>query len=228
MKGPLEHIRQYVGWSHTEYRGAKVLLMVLLLIAVFPDVHYYFFGQQHDKDVVEQLPLETPKPQQQQASSFEKGAPSGKKADEKQEAKPETAHLQAEKSPDPINLNKAEAGTLQQINGIGPVLSKRIVKFRESLGGFYSAHQLYEVYGLDSSVATRLIKQAAKTQLPPTTKVDVKKASFKQLLSHPYINYEQTKVICNMRDTCTLKNVHQLHAVDTTINANQLQPYLDF
>ena len=35
---------------------------------------------------------------------------------------------------------------------VGPVLSQRIVRFREVLGGFDDIDNLYEVYGLDSSV----------------------------------------------------------------------------
>jgi DNA uptake protein ComE-like DNA-binding protein len=54
------------------------------------------------------------------------------------------------------NLNTASASDLLPIHGIGPVLSKRIIKYRDAIGGYTHKHQLYKVYGLDSVVALRL------------------------------------------------------------------------
>src|SRR5690606_9841495 len=56
-----------------------------------------------------------------------------------------------------FDLNTADTAQLVRVYGIGPVLSKRIVKFRERLGGFVAPEQVYEVYGLDSATATRLL-----------------------------------------------------------------------
>jgi competence ComEA-like helix-hairpin-helix protein len=48
-----------------------------------------------------------------------------------------------------INLNRADSAELVKLYGIGPVLSKRIIKYRNSLGGkFQSVDQLKNVYGL--------------------------------------------------------------------------------
>ncbi len=47
-----------------------------------------------------------------------------------------------------LDLNEASASELERLPGIGPVLSKRIVKYRNSLGGFQSVDDLSEVYGL--------------------------------------------------------------------------------
>jgi competence ComEA-like helix-hairpin-helix protein len=48
-----------------------------------------------------------------------------------------------------INLNSADSAELVKLYGIGPVLSKRIIKYRNSLGGkFQSVDQLKNVYGL--------------------------------------------------------------------------------
>lgn len=54
------------------------------------------------------------------------------------------------------NLNTASASDLLPIHGIGPVLSKRIIKYRDAIGGYTNKDQLYKVYGLDSVVALRL------------------------------------------------------------------------
>ena len=48
----------------------------------------------------------------------------------------------------PIDLYMASAEEFKQYNGIGAVLSKRIVAYRKRLGGYANSDQLYEVYGL--------------------------------------------------------------------------------
>lgn len=47
-----------------------------------------------------------------------------------------------------LDLNTATAESLRQLPGIGPVLSERIVKYRDAIGGFASAEQLAQVYQL--------------------------------------------------------------------------------
>ena len=54
------------------------------------------------------------------------------------------------------NINLASAEDLQSISGIGKVLSGRIIKFRNSLGGFTDKKQLDKVYGLKPEVIKRL------------------------------------------------------------------------
>ncbi len=56
------------------------------------------------------------------------------------------------------NINLATASDLQTISGIGPVLSKRIVKYRQSLGGFNNKNQLNNVYGLEKEVIDKIWK----------------------------------------------------------------------
>lgn len=41
-----------------------------------------------------------------------------------------------------VELNQADSLTLQKVPGIGPVFSRRIIKYRDLLGGFYAVHQL--------------------------------------------------------------------------------------
>ncbi|MFK7900754.1 MAG: ComEA family DNA-binding protein [Cyclobacteriaceae bacterium] len=93
-----------------------------------------------------------------------------------------------------IQLNKASANELQQVSGIGEKLSTRIVKFRKALGGFYSKNQLYAVYGLDSLVVEKLIKQSVALNTSGIQQINLNEASFKEINKHPYISYNETKV----------------------------------
>ena len=46
-----------------------------------------------------------------------------------------------------VELNSADSVTLQLLHGIGPAYARRIVNYRDRLGGFVSTTQLLEVYG---------------------------------------------------------------------------------
>lgn len=96
-----------------------------------------------------------------------------------------------------VELNQADSLTLQKVPGIGPVFSRRIIKYRDLLGGFYTVHQLAEVYGIDAD------KYAA---LEPWFIVDttfirplaVNQADYRTLIRHPYLNKQQTKILLRL------------------------------
>ena len=54
------------------------------------------------------------------------------------------------------DVNRATAVDLQRIKGLGKVLSRRIILYREALGGFHSFSQLSEVERMPSSVIARI------------------------------------------------------------------------
>lgn len=99
-----------------------------------------------------------------------------------------------------VNLNTDDLDSLKAIDGIGEVLSKRIVKYGEALGGYLSIDQLKEVYyyPLESH---HIISQSLFISTPVSVvKLDVNKVSFKDLLHHPYFDYEQVKMIFKEKD----------------------------
>ena len=55
-----------------------------------------------------------------------------------------------------INLNAADAETLQRIDGIGEVLSGRIVSYREENGPFLSIEELLHVDGIGTATLEKL------------------------------------------------------------------------
>jgi DNA uptake protein ComE-like DNA-binding protein len=96
------------------------------------------------------------------------------------------------------DLNKTDTVSLKTIKGIGTVLSKRIIKYRESLGGFINLNQLKEVYGLDSIVLESLnLFYVADDFLPD--KISINSATEKDLSSHPYISNRDAKAIITYR-----------------------------
>lgn len=88
----------------------------------------------------------------------------------------------------PKDLNSATATDLQQISGIGPVLSSRIIKFRDRLGGFMVAEQLLDVYGLDREVAEKAMKVFQVLNTPEIRKINLNKAQVNEITSLVYLN----------------------------------------
>ena len=109
-------------------------------------------------------------------------------------------HLKETKTTSVQDLNTASIEDLTDISGIGPTLAKRIINYRDKLNGFLINEQLYEVYYLDTTVANRVLKKFAVLKQPTIEKVNINEASFKQVLSIVYLDYDLTKKIFQYRD----------------------------
>ena len=72
-----------------------------------------------------------------------------------------------------LDINEATALDLQEVYGIGPVYSKRIVKFRNVRGGFVHMDQLYQVYGLDTTVVKAMKVLFSVQGIPVIHKISV-------------------------------------------------------
>jgi DNA uptake protein ComE-like DNA-binding protein len=98
-----------------------------------------------------------------------------------------------------IELNSTDSSELIKISGIGPVFASRIIKYRNLLGGYISVNQLQEVYGIDSTKFISIRNDFATCNLELIKKININQADFKELLKHPYISYDFTKHIVNLR-----------------------------
>jgi len=100
----------------------------------------------------------------------------------------------------PVNLNKVTPKELaKQVQGIGKVLSERIIKFRKALGGFSKKEQLYEVYGLDSGLVTKALKLVYVDKNFSPKKLLINTANDSVLALHPYISAKEARIIINYR-----------------------------
>jgi DNA uptake protein ComE-like DNA-binding protein len=98
------------------------------------------------------------------------------------------------------DLNAVSASELQVVSGIGPVLSSRIVKFRDALGGFLKASQLYDVYGLEPAVARRVMGTFPLTSTPTVKRVSINEGTVEELASLLYLTREMAGDIVARRE----------------------------
>ena len=97
-----------------------------------------------------------------------------------------------------IELNSADTVALKSLPGIGSVLSRRIIKYRDLLGGFYSAKQLLEVYGL-SPECLQKVESLLTIDTLKIKKLDINFSSAEELAAHPYVGKKPGREIVNFR-----------------------------
>ena len=91
-----------------------------------------------------------------------------------------------------LDINKATLSELDQLPGIGPILAERIIKFRESLGGYTSPDQLKDCYGLSPEVYEKIRPRLNATGMITPLRIN----EIDLVLSpHPYINKKLGKII---------------------------------
>lgn len=98
----------------------------------------------------------------------------------------------------PVNLNMADSAVLEGLRGIGPLLARRIVRYRTLLGGFYDTGQLKEVYGISDSLLL-VIKTGVFADTAAIHKLNINLASEGELARHPYIGKYVAKGIVSYR-----------------------------
>jgi len=98
------------------------------------------------------------------------------------------------------DINTAGVDDLIKVYGIGKVLSRRIIKYRDKLGGFTIREQLKDVYGLSDEAYRNLWKFfAIKTPRPIKRKIDVNSANMVELQQNPYIDFDLAEKIVEYR-----------------------------
>ena len=98
-----------------------------------------------------------------------------------------------------VELNNADTLQLKNLKGIGSTFAKRIIAYRERLGGFISYTQLLDVFGIDSLLLETL---KPKLTLTPAMirKIDINHCTVADLKKHPYFKYNIAVNIILYRD----------------------------
>ena len=126
-----------------------------------------------------------------------------------------------------LDLNTVDTLTLRKIPGIGVGYSRSIVSYRERLGGFVSVAQLKDIEGLPARIEEWF---SVEEQVAVRT-ISINKSDFKTLVRHPYLSYEQVKVITtHIRKYGPLRSWKdlQLYPEFTPKDFEHLTPYFVF
>lgn len=126
-----------------------------------------------------------------------------------------------------IDLNACDTAQLKAVPGIGSYYAGKICRYRERLGGFLSVEQIKEVEGLPPGVE----RWFSVGSQPTVRKLRVNRASFKELVRHPYVSEEQAKAIRNyVHHYGRIGSWRDLKFLDefTEADVRRLAPYVAF
>ena len=99
-----------------------------------------------------------------------------------------------------VDLNTADTTLLKKLPCIGSSFAKRIVEYREKLGGYCESEQLLEVYKMDTARYEGIKDYVKIDSTFAPNKLKINSDAFKILLKHPYLEYEDVKKIVNHRE----------------------------
>lgn len=126
-----------------------------------------------------------------------------------------------------LPANTADTTALKHIPGIGSYYAHKIVDYRERLGGFVSTSQIDEIEDLPAGITRWFVLD--KADKPKQLRIN--HSTFKQLVRHPYLSYEQTKIIVtHIRQYGAIRSWRdlQLYKEFTQNDFKRLAPYISF
>ena len=134
----------------------------------------------------------------------------------------------APQEPVVIELNTADTTSLKQIDRVGSYLAKRIVEYRQKLGGFHSVEQLLDINSINeerlSVIAPYMVIDKGKI-----ARLDLNKSSFKDFTRHPYFEHYIVKAIFEYKDKnglfVSVDDIRKIPLIYDDLY-NKLNPYL--
>ncbi|MBI5010665.1 MAG: helix-hairpin-helix domain-containing protein, partial [Bacteroidia bacterium] len=123
-----------------------------------------------------------------------------------------------------------DTSELIRLPGIGPVLSLRIIKYRQLLGGYAVKEQLREVYGLKPETYEN-IKDRVNVDTSCIEKIEINSADYKRLSRMPYFEKNEVHSILKFRELeGRIRSIEELieNKLIGEETAGKVRPYLSF
>ncbi|MEM8565449.1 MAG: helix-hairpin-helix domain-containing protein [Bacteroidota bacterium] len=238
MKRLLRWIRKYYGISKSEANGfiLLVLFMFIIPVAMFLWRAKPLEPLQIDQNkldslllaIEESMSIDTTSFRSERYTRFRKEKPVFQ-IDREKDIHDYSKYY--EKKIVQFDINEADTNQLKQLRGIGSVFSKRILKYRDLLGGFVRVDQLSEVYGLQDSVLMQLDTLVFVASDFSPRMIDINASNANQLSKHPYLKKSVARAISNYRyqhgdfsEPTELRNIRLLDSLTLA----KITPYIRF
>jgi competence ComEA-like helix-hairpin-helix protein len=127
-----------------------------------------------------------------------------------------------------VELNTADTTSLKQIKHIGSHFAKRIVEYRQKLGGFHSVEQLLDINGINEEIYSKIAPYFVVDK-GKIIKLDLNKSSFKDFTRHPYFEYYIVKSLFEYKDKhgvfASVNDIREIPLIYDDLY-NKINPYL--
>ncbi|MEP6710873.1 MAG: helix-hairpin-helix domain-containing protein [Ferruginibacter sp.] len=127
-----------------------------------------------------------------------------------------------------IDINQGDSLAYLSLPGVGPSYARRIINFRNKLGGFYSIHQVSETFGLPDSTFQK-IKPLLLISNEPVKKININTATQDEMKAHPYIRYQLANLLLQFRTQHgAYKSIDEIKKIMIVNDElfNKISPYL--
>jgi len=199
-------MKEYLFFSKNDRRNIVLLSIIIVVLSAFRIVYANY---KTNKDYEKYSQMVSDSSQNVEASVQQKKAETFPQAKDNQkvelaanqqtnQTKKEVKPVKQKVEPVIVNLNAADSAGLLPLSGIGPVFAGRIIKYRDRLGGFFYKEQLLEVKYFTQEMLDK-IQDNIVIDTSLIQKLPINKLEFKEILRHPYVDYEMTVVIVNER-----------------------------
>lgn len=214
MSAFTDSIKEWFGFTRRERRSTFILLIIILVIIGFR------FIVPESGIVISDIPVPDTGSIRDTLTAVRKEPYTRKKTGSRMPPRQNAI----------IDINNCDSSRLVTLPGIGPVLSARIIKYRNLLGGYASVNQLKEVYGLPGETFD-MILPLVTADSSDVIRIKINKADFKELLRHPYLEKSDVSAIMKYRELeGSIGGINDLivHKLITEEKALKVLPYLDY
>lgn len=127
-----------------------------------------------------------------------------------------------------VDLSICSQDDLLKVPGIGDYFGRKIIEYRERLGGYVETDQLMEVWKMDSTRLTEIRPYLFISGIN-IRKININKADIEQLKAHPYISYSVANSIVKLRNQngafSAVKEIRRSKLIDNDLY-EKLEQYL--
>ncbi len=217
----LEPIKEWFGFTRRERRSTFVLLII---VAVIIGLRYSI--PESNMTIEDISSVISPDTLIETGPAVKKpGALSGYRIEEASAGRHQTKPQKSR-----IDINTCDSAMLIKLPGIGPVLSVRIIKYRNLLGGFARVEQLKEVYGLPAETYEK-IKGRIFADSTRIMRIDINTATYNKIIRLPYFEKYEVSAILKYRELKgKISGIQDLidNKLITMEKAWKVRPYLKY
>lgn len=140
-----------------------------------------------------------------------------------------TPYVAAPRRVEAVDINRSDSAQWEALPGIGPGYARRIIRYRDRLGGFVHPDQIGETYQLPDSVFQRIRPYLKMGSTEPIRRISLNAASIDSLGRHPYIGFSKARLIVRYREQHgSFTELRQLLEIVTLDQSwlQRIEPYL--